>query len=211
MLQMIQGRVGEIAEIGNKALYQHGTLADVLARAREGRESIARQMDGLNASAHGVRKQLQPLRTTAEQHGDKAAPYPAEMRHLHRELMRWEGRSAFSEPYRELAAAHRELADVIDRWWEVRSAQLACERQAEEQEEGLRELESQHDELREGLRIHESNLAAEVEACESALRSLGQEADKLELELLDLASRFSAPLRSKPELGACFRELTQVS
>ena len=58
--------------------------------------------------------------------------------------------------------------------------------------------------------MHESNLHAEVVATEENLRNLGSEADRLEMELLDLASRFSAPLRSKPELGACFRELAQM-
>jgi serine/threonine-protein kinase len=208
---MIQGRVDQLEELGKRALYEHGTLRDVLARAREGRADIARQMDELNDGAEGVRKEVQPLRIAAQRHAERCVDYPATVQELHREVMRWEGRSAFAEPYLELAAAYRSLADVMEKWHGIRSAQIACEEQSADKEDTLRDVETKLDELREGLRIHESNLAAEVASCEQTLAKLGREADQLEFELLDLASRFSAPLRSKPELGGCFRELTQVT
>jgi serine/threonine-protein kinase len=210
-LGMIQGRVVELVDIGKKAIYQHNTLADVLARARRGREDIARRMDDLNAAGQQVRDEIKPLRAASERHGERAIDFPAQVLKLHREVLRWEGRSGFAEPYRELAQAYRALADVVDQWWDVRNAQLASVDDAGAQQEKLRELKAQLEELRNALRIHESNLAAEVDACEQALCDLGRQADQLEFELLDLASRFSAPLRAKPELGECFRELTQVA
>ncbi|HZO12418.1 MAG TPA: protein kinase [Polyangiaceae bacterium] len=210
-LGMIQGRVEQLVDIGKKAVYQHGTLSDVQARARRGREEIAHKMEELNAVGQSVRNDIKPLRAAGEKHGERAIDYPVQVRTLHREVLRWEGRSAFAEPYRELAEAYRKLADLVDHWWEIRNAQLSCDVDAEAQQEKLRELKSQLEELRKALRVHESNLAAEIDACEGALRELGKHADQLEFELLDLASRFSAPLRSKPELGECFRELTQVA
>ncbi len=132
------------------------------------------------------------------------------VRELHREVVRWEGRSGFTEPYQELASAYRKLAVLLDEWFEVRSTQLVAERNAAETQEKLVELDAQLDELRDALRIHESNLGAEVQACEGSLSELGNKATELEADLIDLASRFSAPLRAKPELGNCFRKLEKA-
>jgi serine/threonine-protein kinase len=208
-LGAIMGNVEQLAEIGKKAMFHQGSLDDVLTRAREGRKRIADQMDALNLDAKEVRMLLQPLKIAAARHGDKAAAFPAQALELHKQVVGWEGRSGFMEPYKELADAYTAMGALIDKWWAVRSAQLACERDAAENDEKLMEMDGQIDELRQALRLHEANLAEEIAACEHALSELGAAADRIDLELLDLASRFSAPLRSKPELGACFRELSQ--
>jgi eukaryotic-like serine/threonine-protein kinase len=210
-LAAIATRVETLAGLGKKAAYEHGTLQDVLGRAREGRERVAGQMAEINDNAMEVRRELHPLLVAASRHGEKATLFPAQAMEQHRELVRWEGRSAFTEPYRELADAYKGMADIIEKWWAVRSAQLACEKDAAEKREELRTFEEQLDELRSALKIHESNLAAEIEACELALAALGEEADKLETELLDASSRFCAPLRAKPELGVLFHELSKIS
>lgn len=210
-LSQIAGRVQDLNELGKKALYEHGNLDDIGKRAREGRANIASQMDDVNVNAKEVRKEVQPLKVAASRHGEKAKAFPEEARTAHREVIRWEGRSALAEPYKELAEAYANMADIIERWWAVRSAQLTCERDAAEKNEELRAFDEQLEELRKALQIHESNLTAEAQATEEALAKLGAEADRIEMELLDLASRFSAPLRSKPELGAQFRDLAKMA
>ncbi|RLB61044.1 MAG: hypothetical protein DRI90_12290, partial [Deltaproteobacteria bacterium] len=194
-----------------KARYEHGALNDVLSRANEGRKTVADQMDVLNHKAAEIHEELTPLTIAAQRHAESAAPFVGLAREQHREVMRWEGRSGFKEPYQELATAYSEMAQIVEKWWSVRNAQLTCERQAVELTEKVATSDAQLDELREALVVHESNLSAEVAASEQALSGLGLEADKLEFELLDLASRYSAPLRAKPELGACFRELEQLT
>lgn len=209
-LSAIAGRMQDFAEIGKKALYQHNVLQDVAKRARDGRAEIAEQMAGLNTEGKEIRRELSPLRVAAERHGAKTGSFPDEALALHQEIVQWEGRFGFAEPYRELADAYRAMADLVEKWWGVRNAQLTCEQDAAAKEEQLHTIDQQLDELREALRIHESNLAEEVVATENELAELGREADRVELELLDLASRFTAPLRSKPQLGPLFRELSQA-
>jgi hypothetical protein len=209
-LQEIVGRVGQLAELGQKGLFEHNGIGEILDRARVGRKNIADQMDTLHDDAKDVRKELRPLKIAAERHGEKAVGFPAQALELHKEVVRWEGRSGFTEPYKELADAYRAMGEIIEKWWSVRSAQLACERDAADKDEIIVGVNAKLDELREALRVHESNLEAEIATCEAKLAQLGASADKLEAELLDLASRFSAPLRSKPELGACFRDLAKV-
>ena len=58
------------------------------------------------------------------------------------------------------------------------------------------------------IALEANSNGGELDAAEAALGALGNEADRIELELLDLASRFTAPLRSKPELGPQFSALT---
>ncbi|MBW2457015.1 MAG: protein kinase [Deltaproteobacteria bacterium] len=210
-LQMIQGRAEQLSEIAKKAKFEHGGMNDISVRATEGRKNISDQMDALNGEAGEIHEQLSPLTIAAARHGENAEPFPARAREQHREVLRWEGRSGFREPYQELVTAYNEMAEIIDKWWGVRSAQLTCHQQAEALEQKVSKLEVQVDELRSALGVHESNLTAEIEASEKALHDLGVEADRLEFELLDLASRYSAPLRAKPELGGCFRELEQVT
>lgn len=206
----VAGRIQDLGEIGKKALYQHNVLNDVGERARQGRAEIAEQMAELNTKAKEIRGELSPLKVAAERHGAKTKSFPDEALELHQEIVRWEGRFGFSEPYKELAEAYRAMAELVDKWWSVRSAQLTCEQDAAEKDEELHTIGQQLDELREALRIHESNLSAEVTATEEELAELGRQADKIELELLDLSSRFTAPLRSKPQLGPLFRELAQA-
>lgn len=204
------GKVDALNDLGQKAVFQCGTIGDIVARAHEGRERIAEQMDAINEQAKAIRAELRPLQIASERHGDKAVEFPDKALEAHKEVIRWEGRSAFREPYRELAEAYRTMAGLYDKWWGVRSAQLSCDSEASEKSEQLNTLDAQLDELREALRVHESNLSAELASCEQSLAELGQHADAIEPELLGLATRFSAPLRSKPELGGCFRELTQI-
>ena len=211
-LQAIQGRVQTLTELSQKADGEHARLHEILTRARQGRERIAMQMAELNATAKQIRKALHPLdrAATAAEEDDGGEDYPAKARQLHRELVGWEGRSGFAEPYRELAAAYRAMADLMDAWYEVRSEQLRREQQAAETREQLVQVDGQLEELRDALRVHESNLGAEIDASQSVIAELGQQTDKLNFELIDLASRFSAPLRAKPELGPCFRELEKT-
>jgi serine/threonine-protein kinase len=209
-LSALQGRVLQLDEIGKNALYQYGLLEDLNHRGREARRKIAQQMDTLNENSAQLRIDLHPLRVAASRHADKVAVFPAKMHELHREVISWEGRSGFAEPYPQLAAAYRAVADLLDKWHGVRQAEINCLEEARDREGELGDVTSELSQLRESLRVHESNLEGERTACVTALADLGREADRLNGELLDLAARFSAPLRSKPELGSCFRQLQQA-
>ncbi|MBI4704026.1 MAG: protein kinase [Deltaproteobacteria bacterium] len=206
-MERIDGKLAALQEVGKKALYYYGTLGDAFVRAAQGRASLGGQMAELNAQAKAVRAELQPLKVAGEKHAAAAAAFPPQLVEAHRDLVGWEGRSGFCEPYRELGDAYRRMGELVDKWYAVRAAQLACDAEAAEKDRALAELDAQVAELREALRVHESNLGAELQEVERALGQCGREADAIEPELLDLATRFCAPLRARPELGAVFREL----
>ena len=206
-LDTIRGKVQDLGGIGKKAQSHHDVLGDVQQRAWEGRQRIAEQMVEFTVQIRAVHQEVRPLQLQAARHGAEADAYPPRLVEHHRDIIRWEGRSGFREPYPELAQAYRYMADLVDQWWAVRTEQRRCETEAKEREEQLAQVNAQLDELRTALRIHESNVDAELEACERAIGELVAEVDELEPALLDMATRLTAPLRAKPELGVCFREL----
>ncbi len=203
-------RVSQLDEIAKNTRYQYGLLEEIEQRSREGRQQIAEQMDALNENGSQLRIELHPLRIAASRHAEKVASYPEEMRNLHAQVITWEGRSGFAEPYPQLAAAYRAAADLVDKWHGLRQAELSCRAEASERDEELARTTAELAQLRESLRVHESNSGAERAACVNTLAELGRQADQLHMDLMDLAARFSAPLRSKPELGVCFQQLQQA-
>jgi len=201
-------RVERLASLSKRASFELGNHDDAFARALTGRERLASQILQTTAGGEGIRNRIAELKTEATTLGERSDEYKPNVLALHQEVIQWEGRSGFTEPYQELAVAYRNLADVVSTWWDARQAQLGRERDIDVEREKLRGIESEVDEIRQALRIHESNVGGELDASEAALAALGIDADRIEHELLDLASRFTAPLRSKPELGALFRELS---
>jgi serine/threonine-protein kinase len=204
------GRVSQLDDIAKNARYQYGLLEEVEQRSREGRQHIAEQMEALNESGSQLRIDRHPLRIAAARHAEKLTSYPEEMRSLHAQVITWEGRSGFMEPYPQLAAAYRAAADFLDKWHGLRQAELSCRAEVSQHDEELARMTEEITQLRESLRVHESNSGAERAACVHALAELGTQADGLHMALMHLAARFSAPLRSKPELGVCFQQLQQA-
>jgi len=199
-----------LEQLASQARGHHQGLDDVLRRARDGRLRIAAQMLELSRQVAALRGDLQPPKIAAKRHADKAAALQAELQAAHREVIRWEGLSGFREPYMELAQAYRRAADLVESWWSVSGAQKTCATDGGDKEQQLGGLDARLEELRQALRIHESNLDAELSACERALSELGSQADAVHPEILSLATRLVAPLRAKPELASCFKELEQV-
>ena len=201
-------RVDRLAVLGKRATIELGKHEVTFARALSGRQRLAAQIAVTRAGVEDIRKRIVELLAAEAASAEVAGAFQPTVMQCHREVMTWEGRSGFSEPYRELATAYRQLADVMGAWWEARQTQLGRVRDIEVEREKLRAIDSEVEDIRQALRIHESNVHGELESAEAALEELGREADVIEFELLDLASRFTAPLRSRPELGPQFRELT---
>jgi serine/threonine-protein kinase len=129
----------------------------------------------------------------------------------HRQIVRWEGRSAFQEPYAELAQAYRKVASLVDVWLEAKKKQKAAQVAAEGKRAEVTDLEFQIQTLRNALAKHEETSEKEQGDCQHRLREMGERADALETELLELATRFCSPLRTRPELGSLFTELEGVA
>lgn len=203
----ISERVERLASVAKRATFEQGNHDDAMQRALAGRERLAAQIAKTTAGGEEIRRAIAHHKAESAARGERVAEFPPRVLEAHREVVQWEGRSGFLEPYQELVSAYRKVADLVAEWHDARQHQLAADREAVAQRERLHGIDEEVDEIRQALRIHESNVGGEITASESGLAALGQEADHLESELLEFASRFTAPLRSKPELGPCFRDL----
>ncbi|MCU0656638.1 MAG: protein kinase [Polyangiaceae bacterium] len=207
LLGEVRHLVHAVAELRHESVTEQRKLESLEQKEREGRQRFGFAMDALGIDASAARKQVRatqeaidPLQKRIEQMAD-------ESKKVHREILSWEGRWAFREPYPQLSAAYRAAADHIDRWALLRRQEKETQALLEERERTVADLDYQIRELRNALGAFERNADAEKTAQHDRIATLDRRAETLEAELLALSSRFCAPLRGRPELAAFFKDL----
>ncbi|MBK8258394.1 MAG: protein kinase [Polyangiaceae bacterium] len=191
------------------------SLAQTLASLEEGgyrdRFQIGQQMEARSSEASSLRAEARSARARVVPLANKAKAYPSQVQAAHKDLIFWEGRSGFTEPYRELAQAYKKLADLCQQWFTVRQQELEAEAMANDRERQLGEIDAQIREFRTRLADVDGRVENDRKPALEGLSKLGSEADQVEGQLLMVASRFCGPMRSKPELGQLFQELLRDS
>jgi tRNA A-37 threonylcarbamoyl transferase component Bud32 len=207
LLGQVKALVRDIAEIRRRAMDEQRALESLEARGRESRQRFGYAVDALGIDASRARDEAKAAfaRVSAQL---LATEEPKErLREATREIMRWEGRSAFHEPYQELADAYRAAANAMDAWLAAKREFVALERAAQARKSEVDDLEFQIHELRAALAKHAEAEEREEAACQKSVGDLGRRADELEAALLQAATRFCQPLRKRPELAPLFQEL----
>jgi serine/threonine protein kinase len=182
-------------------------LENLEARMRELRQQIGHAVHALGLDASLARDRLKEAQAQAKLLAPAVVEAQRAFRTAHKELVFWEGRSGFLEPYRELAEAYRASATAVDRWLEHKRAEHAVVAEATRAKGEVEDLEFQINQLRQAMTTQEESFEAEQAACQRAVEEMGSHHHALENELLELATRFCEPLRNLPELKALFREL----
>jgi eukaryotic-like serine/threonine-protein kinase len=199
--------VREIGELRAKAVADQRTLESIEARGRETRQRFGHAVDALGVDASKARDELKAALARAAGTSAQLATHREGMKAALAEILRWEGRSALQEPYRELAAAYRGAADLTDGWLIAKAEAQATDREALQRKTEVDDLEFQIKELRAALAAQSEGQEREQENFQRSVSEAGKQADQLDRELLEMASRFCAPLRMRPELTDLFHEL----
>jgi len=207
LLNEVKKLVHEISDLRAKAVTEQRALEGIEARGREIRQRLGHAVDALGIDASKARDELKAaLAATAALTLDMDRP-AQELKRSLAEILRWEGRSAFVEPYRELADAYRRSADIVDQWCAAKQRLKEAEARVQRRRGEVEDLEFQIKELRSALAKNEEELEREEGDCRKNVAELGPRADELESLLLERATRLCAPLRSRRELTPLFQEL----
>jgi serine/threonine-protein kinase len=199
--------VRDLAELRDASAAEQHKLEDMDARGRDGRTRFGFAVDALGLDASKAREDLRASRARLEGLTQESKRGAEAYQAAQREVITWEGRSGLEEPYAQLAQAYRACAEVVDAWLATRTVEKAALAALEEKERMVTDLDYQIAELRTALAHHEQGIDRDREAAQKRLVDLNARAERDEGQLIQLATKFCEPLRSRPELGSLFQQL----
>jgi serine/threonine-protein kinase len=210
-LDGILGEIGklvrEISDVRTTASMEQRKLEEIDARGRDGRQRFGFAVDALGLDSSKAKDELRAARTALEllmQESKRAREAYVETQ---REVVTWEGRSGLQEPYTQLAEAYRRAADAVNAWLDVRRKERGAHESVENRERNVSDLDYQITQLRSALAKHEQAFDRDHDAAQKRVSELNVRAERIEAQLLKLATRFCEPLRARPELGSLFQQL----
>jgi eukaryotic-like serine/threonine-protein kinase len=207
LLGRVKELVARIIALRDESVDAQRRLESVEQKLRESRQRFGHAVDALGVDASRLRDELKVELANVSQFERRVTEQADQFREACRDVVRWEGRSAFVEPYPDLAAAYRLAATRVDEWATARDEARAAQAKAEQKRGEVGDLEFQIKELQSALAQQEDQLEAQAQTCQEKVGEHGKRADDLENELVELATRFCAPLRQRSELRGLFKEL----
>jgi serine/threonine-protein kinase len=210
-LKRMLGDIGQlvlkVSEARNVAVKDQRKLEEIDKRGRDGRQRFGFAVDALGIDLSKAKDEARAAQTSVAELREAALRQAAAFADAQREVVTWEGRVGMLEPNKHLAKAYRACADTVDAWVRAREEELRAQSRVEDAERNAGDLEYQIRELRTALANHEKTIEAERSAAERAIIETNGRAEQHEKQLLELATKFTDPLRAKPELGPLFQQL----
>jgi serine/threonine-protein kinase len=207
MLEQVKSLVGQVAGLRSESVAAQRELEALESRGREGRQRIGFAVDALGIDASKARDEARDARAEVAPFSKAVAAAKKGVLEAHREILTWEGRSAFDEPYIALQEAYEGAARAVKEWIETRRHEQKAAAYADARDREVADLEFQIHELHAALAKLEHTVEEAKAKSETRVAELDRKTEALQVELLALAARFCAPLRRRPELGSLFQEL----
>jgi serine/threonine protein kinase len=212
MLADMKGLSIELSVARQSSARDQRRLEEIDARGREGRQQFGFAVDALGLDASRARDELRAARIDLDRLAHQAKRAAAAYSGALREVMIWEGRSGLEEPHVQLAEGYRTCAAAVEAWTTAHRIEQSARATLDDKERTVTDLNYQIAELRGALASHEQAIDREHEAARARLVQHNDGTERIETRLLELATRFCEPLRTRRELGQLFRRLeTQVA
>ena len=207
LLSDVHDLVRRLKQARVELLDEQRCIEDIDQRSRDRKLQLGFAVDQLGQDSSRVKEEIRAAAPGLLLAKEKVVACISRMKTLHRELIFWEGRSAFTEPSEDLALSYKRLGEATYEWL-ARSRELSAEKAAQEvRERNVSDVDFQLRELRAALALQEHSLEVEKEKHEARARELERTAEGLEAELLEQTTKFCMPLRKRQELGGLFKEL----
>jgi serine/threonine-protein kinase len=207
VLEELRRAVEALLEARARSAREQRDLEDLDVHARDGRQRLGFAVDALGLDASRARDEVRSARADLDRCAADGARLAAQYKEVQRELLVWEGRSGFAEPYPQLADAHRRCARSVDDWLAAHAGVRTGREEVEHKERVVSDLDYQIAELRSALASHEQSAERARDAAQRRLVELNARGEGLEQRLFSLAARFCEPLRPRPELAPLFHQL----
>jgi serine/threonine-protein kinase len=207
MLEQVKGLVRQVGDLRADSVAAQRELEALEARGKEGRQRIGFAVDALGIDASKARDEARDARAEVAPFATATSEAKAGVLEAHREIVLWEGRSAFEEPYLPLKEAYESAARAVQSWLDARAKERSAAALADAKDREVADLEFQIHELHAALANLEHTVENAKTKSETRIAELDRKTDAIQVELLALAARFCAPLRRRPELGPLFQEL----
>jgi serine/threonine-protein kinase len=206
-LAEVRSKVNELSAVRDSSTAEQRKLEEIDARGREGRQRLGFAVDALGADASKARDDLRASQAEVLTLSPSVNEAREAFVKANAEAIVWEGRSGMLEPYSQLSEAYRTCAERMDAWLEIRKVERQAQGRVEDRERMVTDVDYQIAALRSALANHEQRIDSDREASQKRLVELNARAEVLEGQLLQLATRFCEPLRTRPDLGALFQQL----
>jgi serine/threonine-protein kinase len=207
MLEEVKRLVEAVGRLRSQTVSEQRKLEGLEGRGRDGRQRFGFAVDALGIDASKARDEARLAHAAVAPFTKEVEAAKAKVLEAHKEILMWEGRSAFEEPYKGLQDGYLKAGAAVGEWLKARKEEQKAQAQAETRDREVADLEFQIQELRGALAKLEHEVEAEQISSEKRIKELDGKAEALQVELLQLATRFCAPLRRRPELHPLFLEL----
>ena len=199
--------VEDLLEARAASAREQRDLEDIDMRGRDGRQRFGFAVDALGLDASKARDEVRAARAELERLMADSARMAKRYLDVQKDLLAWEGRSGYAEPYPQLAEAHRRCADAVEEWLAVHERVRAGRDAVDDKERGVGDLDYQIAALRTALASHEQGTDRARGAAQQRVVELNERGELIEQRLFELAARFCEPLRQRPDLAPLFHQL----
>jgi serine/threonine-protein kinase len=208
---MLLGEVHEltrrVVDLRTESMGEQHKLEEIDVRGRERRAQLGFAVDQLGVDASKAKEDVRTAQDALKRIDEDVARAKEAFLEAHKEVLYWEGRSGFAEPWPDLARAYHAVGRRVEEWNVLRQEERAKQELVEAASRMAADLDFQIRELRTALANHEQNLDDERAKCQERIEAQSKDADAVERRLFELTTRFCKPLRARPELAPLFKEL----